>query len=257
MAYLEDYLRVLPKADTKEIETLLARYLEENKSTTLEEEAFEQALLYLIKGEDQQTKKETLSKTLESAEFNAFYQNVAKDLAQLFLEQRLFEGVSANYARIFDGNLDEIRNHLLKLKQKINELELNEKGQEGVVFISYSFEPNLASKYLEQNTNDGSMNFFLDRDGKPLMPIGVSRRYHHSFASLSQTKSVDLLKDDKGQTNGKLRLLSYSPYALSFAEEESLVDKAIDGNDQTFWYSVALKPNNSLEEVTINPEELS
>ena len=189
-------------------------------------------------------------------EMNEFYSNVQLDLVHLFMEQNLLEGISENYDRIYEGNLDDMRSQIANLEQKTAMLDMEKDGEDGLVVRSYSFEPANKLFNIESKTKDVPESLWTDRDGTILKEVEIGRTFHKYHASLSKEKTNDLLKNANGQTTAKIELLYESPYVLSTINNNYDISKAIDGNDNTFWYSVALKPNNSSDKTTINPKEI-
>ena len=70
--------------------------------------------------------------------------------------------------------------------------------------------------------------------------------------SLAKNKEIDLLKNEKGLTTASMEVLYESPYTLKNNNEQYGIEKAIDGDNGTFWFNVALKPNNARDGITIS-----
>ena len=257
MAYFDDYLRALPSVDAKEI----IKVINENQETmiiqNLTEEEFKRLIDTVAQKESPQTKAVKLSEKITAEQFNEFYANVQIDLLHLFLEQNQLEGLAQNYERIFEGNLEDIKNHLDKLKQKVSQLDMEKEGEEGLIVSSYNFDPNQEAKFIETDTSQTSTQLWADRDGTILKPVSVSRTFHHYFARLSETVNSNLLEDENGNRTAAIKLLYQSPYTIENNSDNYEVENIIDGDSQTFWYTVALKPNNSIDSVSINPEVIS
>lgn len=256
MAYYNDYLKVLPSVDVEEIRKVIQENQDIMTIKNLTEEEFKQLLDVVAVEETPVTQPVELTEKIEAQHFNDFYANVQIDLAHLFMEQNQLEGLAENYNRIFDGNIEDIKNHVEKLKQKVIELDMEKEGEAGLTVFSYNFDPNQESQFLEKDPSAVSQNLWLDRDGTVLQPITVSRKFHHYFGSLGRTKKVNALEDDAGNRTASVKLLYQSPYTISATSDGYGIENIIDGNEQTFWYSVALKPDNSIDEISINPEEM-
>ena len=257
MAYFDDYLRTLPSVDAREI----MKVINENQETmiiqNLTEEEFKRLIDNVAKQESPQSKAVKLSEKITAEQFNEFYSNVQIDLIHLFLEQNQLEGLSQNYERIFEGNLEDIKNHLDKLKQKVAQLDMQKEGEEGLVVSSYNFDPNQEAKYIETDVAQVSSQLWADRDGMILTPASVSRTFHHYYARLSETVRTNLLEDEEGNRTATVKILYQSPYTIQNNTDSYEIENIIDGNNQSFWYSVALKPNNSVDDVSINPEVIN
>lgn len=251
MSYLNDYLKVIPKADADKIRANILKnqaYFEVNQMT---ETAFHSLILQLAEMEEPETNVPDLGTKITADPLNAFYSNVLLDLSHLFAEQNQIERAGENYDSIYQAHLEEMKKEVEALRRRITELEELRRGEDGLVLRSYSFEPEIQNQQLEIR-NDDTAYLFCDRDGTLLEEANIDRLYHTYFLSLGKTKEIDALKNEKGLTTATLEVLYESPYTLANQNEMYGIEKVIDGDSNTFWFNVALKPNNALDSVSIS-----
>ncbi|EMF0415764.1 hypothetical protein I4L69_001645 [Enterococcus faecium] len=255
--YLQDYLKAIPLVDAEKIRSVIQANQDTMIIQNLSEEEFERLIQYVSNKEAVQTKMVEIDKEITAEQFNEFYSNVQIDLLHLFTEQNLLEGIGENYERIYEGNLEDIRNHLNKLKQRASELDMESEGEEGLIVHSYNFDPTQMGKNIETNRENLSNQLWEDRDGTILNNADVDRNFHHYYACLSKENQMNLLVDEKGQSNATIEITYESPNVVAQPTNNYEITNTIDGNVETFWYSVALKQNNGLDKTTINPEVIS
>lgn len=255
MAYYDDYLKVLPKVDAD----IVRSFIEENQEIltikNLTEEEFKRLIDSVVSKESPVTQKVKLSPKIKAEEFNEFYSNLSLDLIHLFLEQNLIEGITENYDRIFEGNIQEVKNHLEKLKQRVSDLDMQREGEQGLVLESYNFDPVSEYQHIEKDQSSVSSQLWVDRDGSILEPVVTSRNFSHYFASLTKREEVNVLRNSKGELTATIEILEESPYVVENPSSNFGIENAISGEENRFWYSVALKPSNTLDSISINPKE--
>lgn len=251
MSYLNDYLKVIPTADASKIRTTLNKSQEYFEISRLSDQAFEELLEKLVVSEEPLTKLVDPGTKITADPLNRFYGNVLLDLTHLFSEQNAIERAGENYDIIYQSQLDELKKEIEALERKIALLEETRKGESGLVLKSFSFEPEKAELFVEPKTVETAY-LFADRDGRTLESAIIDRHYHTYFLSLAKNKEIDLLKNEKGLTTASMEVLYESPYTLKNNNEQYGIEKAIDGDNGTFWFNVALKPNNALDSITIS-----
>ena len=251
MSYLNDYLKVVPKADAAKIRETISKSQEYFEVNNLSEKEFERLILELAEKEQPVTEMADIGIKITADPLNRFYSQVLLDLSHLFPEQNTIEMAAENYDTIYQGHLEEMKKEIDALNRRIVELEEIRKGEDGLVLKSYSFEPDNQAEAMEQLTEETAY-LFCDRDGTLLEQAAVDRLYHTYFLSLEKNKEEDILKNEKGLTTAQLEVLYQSPYTLGNQNENYTIDKAIDGDTNTFWFNVALKPNNQRDSVSIS-----
>lgn len=255
MSYLNDYLKVIPKADADIIRQNIAENTELFEIKNLTEQEFEGLVDDLINSEDILTEIIELSQTITADDLNDFYSNVGLDLHKLFPEQNNIEKLGENYDRIYQGHLEELNNEVEKLRTSINRLEQKEKMQENTITKGYSFEPDRREEVSEIYTEETAY-LYRDRDGQEKAPAKQEKLFHTYHLVLSKTEEVNLLVNDNGLTTASLNIVYESPNTLENTNKEYSVDKAIDGDEGTFWFNVSQKPDNSLDYVNIMPGKI-
>lgn len=254
MSYLNDYLKVIPKVDADKIRENISSNQEIFEVNRLSEQEYELLINQLAEENTVQTKPVVLDQTITADAFNSFFSNVLVDLSRLFPEQNNIEQAGVNYDRIYQGHLEELKKELEALTRGIERLEKENRGEDGLVIKSYSFEPEEKEVIVERLT-DETKYLFVDRDGSHLEPAAGERLFHTYYLTLNQDKKINLLENEKGTTTANLSVVYESPYTLINQNENYTTDKAIDGDDSTFWFNVALKPDNSLDSVSISPRK--
>lgn len=251
MALLQDYLRVLPTVDKEVVRKEILKNKETLSIKNLTEEEFERLIQEVAIEEEPQTNPVKLSKKIMAEEFNEFYSNVELDLLHLFMEQNLLEGISENYDRIYSGNLNDLKEQLNQLKEKTAALDMEKEGEDGLIVQSYSFEPSGKSHNVETKGLSASDSLWIDRDGTLLDEAEVDRTFHKYYCGLSKKKQNNLLQNDDGETTAKIEVSYTSPYTVDIENPSYGIDKTVDGNQDTYWYSVSLKPSNGLDSTSI------
>lgn len=255
MSYLEGYLKVIPQVDGIKIKEAISANEEIFTVADFTEEKFKEIIDYLALKEEPLTAPVNLTQKVVADPLNDFYSKAAIDLIFLFTEQNLIEGVAENYDRIYQGNLEDLKNEAYNLEKRVKELDMESEGEEGLVVRSYSFEPTNLSANVETDRQRYS-SLFMDRDGTILESTSIDRNFHKFFTSISRDKETNLLLNSKGETSARLKLLYESPYTVKNENPNYTLDKIIDGNDSTFWFNVSLKPDNASDSVYVNPEEV-
>lgn len=198
------------------------------------------------------TEPVALSQEITADDFNLFYSNVLLDLARLFPEQNSIEQAAINYDQIHQGHLEELRKEVDGLKRNIEKMKAQQRGESGLLLHSFSFEPEERDEHSELYSEETAY-LFTDRDGSPLEPAQSERLFHTYYLSLSKQSEESLLESENGRTTARLEVVYESPYTLVNQNENYHISKAIDGNPNTFWFNVALKPNNEPDSVSISP----
>lgn len=254
MSYLKDYLKVVPKADRNRVIENIAKNQELFEVEAFTEENLNALVNHLIEDSEVMTKLSPLSQTIKADELNLFYRNVAFDLSRLFPEQNQIEQAGENYERIYQGHLKEIEDAVDNLKRTIDDLEDAQKGEKGLILKRYGFEPENKLREMEQYTPDTAY-LFTDRHGEPRPAAETHRLFHTYYLSLSKQEEADALINSTGELTAKLDVLYESPYTLENTNDNYSLHHALDGDSSTFWLSVALKPSNGLDGISIGPKE--
>ena len=252
MNYLNDYLKVIPKADSDIIMANIHENSELFEYSGLMEDDYEILINQLIQSEDIVTEIIELNEIITAEDFNSFYSNVALDLHRIFPEQNNIEKLGESYDRIYQGSLDELSYEIEKLRESINLLSAKESLQKDTITESYSFEPD-KKEQVSEILNEDTKYLFVDRDGKAIAPAEQEKLFHTYHLTLSKNESINVLVNDSGITTAKIDILYESPYVLSNTNKEYSTEKILDGDTSTFWFNVAKKPDNSLDYVNIMP----
>lgn len=252
MSYLNNYLKIIPKADADIIRKNIAENTELFEIKNLSEQDYEALIEYLIKSDESITMPVDLSNAITADEMNQFYSDVAMDLHKLFPEQNNIEKLGNNYERIYEGHLEELANEIEKIRYSVDRLSNKETMEENTAVVSYSFEPDLKSENSEVYTEDTAY-LYTDRDGSAAGPAQQEKLFHTYHLTLNKVEEVDLLVNENGITTAKLEVVYQSPHVVGNDNPEYDIMKAIDGDSATFWRSVARKPDNSLDTVNILP----
>lgn len=252
MSYLNNYLKVIPKADADIVRENIAENKELFEIKNISEQEYELMINHLIENQGVVSKEIDLSDAIIADELNEFYSNVAMDLHKLFPEQNNIEKLGENYKRIYEGHLEELSNEIEKIRLSVDRLSNKEHIQENIKVITYSFEPDLKSQNSESFT-DETAYLYTDRDGSLGSPATQEKLFHTYHLSLNKVENIDLLVNDNGITTAKLEVVYESPYVVKNENPEYDIKKALDGDTNTFWFNVSQKPDNSLDTVNIMP----
>lgn len=253
MAYLEDYLRVIPRVERERIETLLRGQRELYEVKDLTEEEFAALVEYLAVEQQPVTKVVELSETVDAEEMNRFMADVAIDLLHLFEEQNLLEGAAMNYDRIFSGVLDDIRKEVSALRRREEELWLENKGEDGLIVKSYGFDVAEKGRHAEPMT-ETNQYLFEDRDGRVLPDVGYERSYHQHYIGLGKKEVVDRLVNDKGQVTAKVSVAYENTGSVDMSDVGYGIDKVLDGSDETYYMHVVLDTQEATHKVPKHPD---
>ena len=254
MSYLKDYLKVIPKVDANRIRENIADNKEVFEVRNLSEKEYERLVFQLAEESIIQTEPSELEQTITADSFNQFYSNVTFDLSRLFPEQNHIELAGENYDRIYQGHLEELKKEIDALSRNIERLEQQQRGESGLIIRSYGFEPEEREANAE-HLNSETAYLFTDRDGSALNQTTNERLFHTYFLSLGKRTETNLIENHKGISTAKLEVVYESPYTLINQNENYQIEKAIDGDSSTFWFNVALKPDNGLDSVSISPRK--
>lgn len=254
MSYLKDYLKVIPKVDADRIRQNIADNQEVFQVNNISEQEYERLVYQLAEENIIQTGPVEMEQMITADTFNEFYSNVKFDLSRLFPEQNHIEMAGENYDRIYQGHLEELKKEIDALTRNIERLEQQHRGESGLIIKAYGFEPEERQKNAE-HFNEDTAYLFADRDGSPLKSATSERLFHTFFLSLGKKKEINLIENAKGLSSAKLEVVYESPYTLKNQNENYRIEKAIDGDQGTFWFNVALKPDNGLDSVSISPRK--
>lgn len=252
MSYLNNYLKVIPKADADIIKENIYKNTELFEIKNLSEQEYEHLIEHLLSSEETETRPVIFPDVITADSLNDFYSSVAFDLHKLFPEQNNIEKLGENYERIYEGHLEELANEIEKIRYSVDRLSSKESMEENTIVESYSFEPDLKSKNAEVYTEETAY-LFTDRDGAKRKIAAQEKLFHTYHLTLNKTEEVNLLVNDSGITTASIKVLYESPHVLVNKNPEYSIDKAIDGDSSSFWLNVAQKPNNGLDFVNILP----
>lgn len=253
MSYLNDYLKVIPKADADKIRENISKNQAVFEVNDFSEAEFELLIQQLAQEEEPVTKLVDVGTKITADSLNDFYSHVVMDLSQLVPEQNAIERAGENYDKIYQGNLEELKKEIEALERRVIELKELKKGEDGLILRSFSFEPDKQGESLE-NYNDDTSYLFVDRDGTLLEPAQIERFYHTYYLGLAKNKEVNVLQNSNGISSASLEILYESPNTLDNTNENYGIERAVDGDSNTFWFNVALKPNNAQDSVSISPK---
>lgn len=253
MNYLQDYLRVVPKVEKERVEALLRANKAVYEVNNLTEREFQELVNFLAEKQEPITRPIELQERVEADDFNRFFSNVAIDLMHLFEEQNLLEGAAANYDRIFSGVLDDIRKEVGALRQREQELYLENKGEDGLFVRTYSFEAENKTKNAEV-FNEETKYLFQDRDGTILEEVTYERSYHQHYISLGKEEELNVLVNNKNQTTAKIKVSYENTGTVKLNNEQYKIDKAIDGSDDSYYMHVVLSTTPAVHKIPKHPD---
>lgn len=253
MSYLNDYLKVIPKADASKIRENIAKNKAVFEVNAFSEAEFERLILQLAEQEEPVTKLVDIGTKVTADPLNDFYSHVVMDLGQLIPEQNAIEQAGENYDKIYQGHLEELKKEIEALERRVVELKELKKGEDGLILRSFSFEPDKQGESLEAYNQDTAY-LFADRDGTLLAPAQIERFYHTYYLALAKNNETNVLQTTAGISSAQLEILYESPNTLDNTNENYGIEKAIDGDSNTFWFNVALKPNNAQDTVFVSPK---
>jgi len=144
--------------------------------------------------------------------------------------------VIANYDRILNGVLEDLRREVSKLAQRVQELDMRAKGEEGLYVKSYGFEEERKTDCMETDRVQ-YRHLFTDRDGSNVVDAVLEKDYHQHYLSLPKDKVVDCLKD-RGRITASIQVIDRRGMPITSKEHELV--KAIDGSADTFWAEVVI-----------------
>lgn len=251
MSYLNDYLKVIPKADADKIRENIAKNQAVFEVNNFSESEFEQLILQLAQEEEPVTKLVDIGTKVTADPLNDFYSHTLMDLSQLIPEQNAIEQAGENYDKIYQGHLEELKKGIEALERRVIELRELKKGEDGLILRSFSFEPDKQGELLENHSTETAY-LFVDRDGSLLEPAQIERFYHTYYLALAKNDESNALQNTNGISSATLEILYESPNTLDNTNENYGIEKAIDGDTNSFWFNVALKPNNAQDSVSIS-----
>lgn len=253
MSYLNDYLKVIPKADAERIRENILSNREIFEIQNLSEDEFSYLIHQLAESEITKTKTTDLGTKIIADPLNEFYSNVAIDLNHLFPEQNSIEEATEHYDEIYRAHLEDISRGIEALSQRMQELEQKTKNENNLVIRSFGFEPEKQGQLMETKNSENNY-LFIDRDGSELNLAIIERNYHTYYLSLEKETDIDALRNEKGITTATLEVLYQSPGTLSNNSNMYQPNKALDQNNSTFWFNTALKENNQKDSISISPK---
>lgn len=254
MSYLNDYLKVIPAVDALRIQENISDNQEVLRVQNISEKEYELLLKQLSEDFKVFTEPVSLSQEITADNLNLFYSNVLLDLSRLFPEQNSIEQAAMNYDQIHQSHLDELKKEVDDLRRNIDRMKAQQLGEKGLLLHRFSFEPEDKEQHIE-HYNEDTAYLFVDRNGAPLESATTERLFHTYYLSLSKQTEENLLESERGQTTARLDVIYESPYTLTNTNQNYSIDKAIDGNPNTFWFNVALKPSNERDSVSISPRK--
>lgn len=253
MAYLEDYLRVIPRVERERIETLLKGQRELYEIKNLTEEQFAALVEYLAVEQQPVTTSVELTDVVDADAINLFMADVAIDLLHLFEEQNLLEGAAMNYDRIFSGVLDDIRKEVSALRRREEELWLENQGEDGLIVKSYGFDVAEKGRHAETK-GEGKAYLFEDRDGRVLPEVEYERSYHQHYIGLGKKESVDRLVNEKGQVTAKVSVAYENTGSVDMSDVGYGVERILDKSDDTYYMHVVLDTQEATHKVPKHPD---
>lgn len=252
MSYLQEYLKVIPQVEADKIESFLKKNEEIFTILDIPEKEFKELIDKLNEDYKKITVPVELSQKIKAEDLNNFFKNVAIDMVRLFTTQNGIEAAAENYNRIYEGNLEDMRKEVKTLQEKILDLDMSSNAEEGLKIHSFNFDPAHIYSNVEKDL-DSYGYMFQDRDGTILEPVDIKRTYHKYHASLNVKEAVDLLADSFGNTNANIEVLYESPFTLDLENKNYDIKDTINNENNNFWMSIALKPNNNTDTIDINP----
>jgi hypothetical protein len=241
--YLQGFLTVLPSYEASEVQ----KFITDNKDVydiqAVNDDQFEQLIALLQTGIKKITQRVQQGDVLDAEAFNQFFSSVDVDLNQLFAQHLRTETVIANYNRILKGLLDDLYREVQNLKQRVDELDMRAKGEDGLVVITYGFEQERATDFMESDHTNYA-DLFRDRDpmGTSLADCSLVRDYAQQYLMLPSTSKVDCLKDANNLVTAKIEVVERR--GLVVQDPIHTIDLAIDSGDDTYWAEVIVMDEN-------------
>jgi len=233
--YLQDYVTLLPQSDRVEVEKLITANEELFEIQVVNEEQFQQLIQVLAKGIKQVAKLVEQGDRLDAVILNEFYSAVALDLQNLYRQHLTTETVVANYDRILQGVLEDMKRELGNLRQRVQELDMRAKGEDGLLVKSYGFEEDDRGTFMETDRQQYG-HLFTDRDGSVIEDAVLERQYHQHYLVLPRQNVVDCLRDASGRITASIEITDRRGVAVSSPSHG--IDRAIDDSGDTYWAEV-------------------
>ena len=233
--YLQDYLTVIPKSDREEVERILNANKEIYEIKVINEDQFKELIQVLADGVKQVTEIVAQGDKIDAVGLNDFYSSVALDLKNLYQRHLTTETVVANYDRILQGVLEDMKRELEKLRQRVTELDMRAKGEDGLIVKTYGFEEENRGEFMETDTEQYG-HLFIDRDGSRIEIAELQKDYHQNYLVLPKTTVTSGIKDANGRITAKLEVIDRRGIAVQVPSHT--LSKAIDDSSETYWAEV-------------------
>lgn len=232
--YLEGFLTILPAYEKEQVEKIITENQDVYDIQAVNEDQFQQLLQILERGINKVTTLIKQGDKLDAESFNQFYSSVDVDLKRLYVQHLRTEKVVTNYNRILKGLLGDLYREVQVLRQKIEELDMRAKGEEGLLVIGYGFEEETRSEYTESNRED-YINLFRDRD--PLATIlqdaTLVRDYHQQYLMLPNTSQTNCMRNEDDKVTASIEILERRGVVVT--DPTHTLDLAIDTGEGTYW----------------------
>lgn len=233
--YLQDYLTILPSSDRKEVEELIRKNEDIFEIQVVNREQFEELIQVLAKGIAKISKLVKQGEKLDAEIFNSFFSGIGLDLENLYRQHLTAETVVANYDRILQGILEDMKRELAALRQRVYELDMRAKGEDGLLVRGYGFEEDNRGTYMETDIQQYG-HLFTDRDGSMVPQSELEKDYHQHYLSLPKIKEVDCLRNSSGRITASISVDEHQGMAIESKEYD--ISKAIDDSLDTYWAEV-------------------
>ena len=232
--YLEGFLTVLPTYEKNRVEKFITDNQDVYEIQAVNEEQFAELIAILQKGITKVTTLVQQGDNLDAEAFNQFYSSVDVDLKRLYAQHLKTETVVANYDRILKGLLSDLYREIKTLSQKVSELDMRAKGEEGLLVIGYGFEEETRSDYVETDRKT-YLNLFRDRDpaATVLPDASLVRDYHQQYLMLPYTATINCMRSSNNKVTATIEVIERRGAAVQ--DKTHTLDLAIDTGEDTYW----------------------
>ena len=254
--YLQGFLTIFPEYERNQIE----KFITDNKDVYEIQAVNEEQFAELISQIEQELKKITVlteqGDTLDAETFNQFYSSVDVDMRRLYAQHLRTETVVANYDRILKGLLDDMYRQVKNLRQRVQELDMKAKGEQGLIVVGYGFEEEKRSDFMETDRKNYA-NLFKDRDpmGTELPDIALVRDFHQHYLMLPITKQINCMKDESGKVTAQVEIVER--HGNPVIDPVHPIGLAADTAEETYWVEsiVSDAPITKATMLKVKPEE--
>lgn len=232
--YLQGFLAIVPEYERKQVEKFLTENRDVYEIQAVNEEQFEELLALIQKELKKITVLVKQGDKVDAESFNQFHSAVDVDMQRLYAQHLRTETVVANYDRILNGLLEDMYREVNNLRQRVQELDMKAKGEQGLIVVGYGFEEEKRSEFMETDHINYD-KLFCDRDpmATRLTNAALVRDFHQHYLTLPITNKVDCMKDSTGNVTASVKVVER--HGIPVVDISHGIDMAGDASDSTFW----------------------